>query len=66
MEVQVMDFKRPINIIIAFHLQGWYDWARLAAKIRVSQLKRNTFQWFIVLRLEGKYLCIKLWYGVVE
>ena len=31
---------------------------------RVSQLKRNTFQWFIVLRLEGKYLCI--WYGVVE
>ena len=31
---------------------------------RVSQLKRNTFQWFIVLRLEGKYLYI--WYGVVE
>ena len=25
---------------------------------RVSQLKCNTFQWFIVLRLEGKYLCI--------
>ena len=21
---------------------------------RVSQLKRNTFQWFIVIRLEGK------------
>ena len=28
---------------------------------RVSQLKRNTFQWFIALRLEGEYLCI--WYG---
>ena len=30
---------------------------RKATIYRVSQLKRNTFQWFIVLRLEGKYLC---------
>ena len=36
---------------------------RSARLYRVSQLKRNTFQWFIVLRLEGKYM---IWCGRVN
>ena len=42
---------------------SWYMYADISTRslrsliYRVSQLKRNTYQWFIVLRLEGKYLC---------
>ena len=55
--------KIPIELLYAIHLCIELKTQRniIVLKFllyRVSQLKRNTFQWFIVLRLEGKYLCI--------